>query len=137
MSSKPYFIAQIFLVLGLIALLLSGCYSRRMQEREPFSLKGHVSDCQTGAPIEGVSISLLAENDSRGLSGSSKNGAGTCSTNANGDFEIIPVHYSNTYDFVISASKDGFQDNGIYLLMDDIHLTANRSFTVDSMCLTH
>ncbi len=123
------------MLLGLLCTA-SACYERHTEPREPFTLSGHVSDCTTGRPIEGAAIYIEAsEKPSMGFFGITKSDGGNGVTDANGDFAIIPYAYSWTYEYNITAIKEGFNSDGVTAYKEDIQASGARVFSVDSLCL--
>ena len=120
-------------------MMLSACYERHVQPRESFTLRGNVSDCKTGAPVEGASIYAEAsEKGNFGFFGTSKAEAGTATTDVNGNFEMLPYEYSFTYEFDIHAAKTGYYSGSSTIVYkDDILRSGARPYIVDSLCVTH
>ncbi len=121
-----------------VLCLLCGCYTRNTEPREPYTLRGYVSDCSTGKPLAGVTINLVASSRPAGMGffGPTQSDAGTTVTDDNGNYAIIPFAYSFTEVYYVDVSKEGYQQNRVSVDKEDIPNAGGNTYKVDSLCIT-
>ncbi len=127
-------------ITSLLVLLciLPSCYKRHTEPREPFTLTGHVTDCRTGLPIEGATVSVEASaRPTMGFFGTSTGEGGSALTDAKGHFSIIPYEYSFTERFYLRTSKEGYTSDEITAYKESILASGAKNYQVDSLCIRH
>jgi hypothetical protein len=124
----------VFLVL---LLLLSGCKKRDTEPREAFTIRGHVSDKITRQPVAGATVRILAEEKSRfRFFGTPEEGAaGSATTDAAGNFAVIPYEFSFTHTFDITAVKNGVVSEAVTIYKEDVLATGAAEVQADTLLL--